>query len=603
VIVVFGVLAVRVANLQLMSGNRYERLAVAQSLRTIPLSAARGGVFDRNGRDLAISIERSTVYADPMLVPDPITQAAKLAPILHVDEQYLRKQLSARPLQFSYLAHTVDDATAEKVRALGLPGIGFVPEPARTYPSGALAGALLGNVGTEGHGLNGIEYLYNSLLEGRAGQLVVEQDPQGHDIPNTQHARVGARRGTDVVLTIDEDLQWQAERSLLDQVIAQHAKGGMAAVIDVATGDVLSMATVRGATAGAAARVAAPTERNSPLTDLFEPGSTNKLVTLSWAIEHGVVKPDTMFTVPWTTRIDPHVKPYKDDEWHPPMRWTTADILRESSNVGTIEIARRMRNQDVADALRAFGLGRKTAITWPGQPNGLLIDPSEYYATGKYASAIGYGVDVTAMQMLDAFATIANGGMTRPARLLDATIDGHGKRHDAPSLEGTRVVSAATATTMATMLEGVVSGGTGLCAAMPGYPVAGKTGTAKKLLPSGKYSNSAHMASFIGFAPADHPRFAAMVVLDDPAGVYASVTAAPVWSEIMQSALTRYSVPPTDATDVQYKAAQAAKLPGMNCAVPHGAALATSSVSGHPAATGSPGSLPNDPNPNPNQGH
>jgi membrane peptidoglycan carboxypeptidase len=151
---------------------------------------------------------------------------------------------------------------------------------------------------------------------------------------------------------------------------------------------------------------------------------------------------------------------------------------------------------------------------------------------------------------------------------------------------------------MATMLEGVVSGGTGVCAAMPGYPVAGKTGTAKKLLPSGKYSDSAHMASFIGFAPADHPRFAAMVVLDDPAGVYASVTAAPVWSEIMQSALTRYSVPPTDATDVQYKKAQAAKLSGMNCSVPHGAALVT-----HPASAATTGSLPNDPNPNPNQGH
>ena len=203
------------------------------------------------------------------------------------------------------------------------------------------------------------------------------------------------------------------------------------------------------------------------------------------------------------------------------------------------------------------------------------------------------------MQMLDAFATIANGGMTRPPRLLDATIDGHGKRHVAPSVAGkARRLGRDGDDDGDDARRRRVAAAPALCAAMPGYPVAGKTGTAKKPLPSGKYSDSAHMASFIGFAPADHPRFAAMVVLDDPAGVYASVTAAPVWSEIMQSALTRYSVPPTDATDVQYKAAQAAKLPGMNCAVPHGAALVT-----HPASAATPGSLPNDPNPNPNQGH
>jgi cell division protein FtsI/penicillin-binding protein 2 len=204
----------------------------------------------------------------------------------------------------------------------------------------------------------------------------------------------------------------------------------------------------------------------------------------------------------------------------------------------------------------------------------LLIDPSQYYATGKYSSAIGYGVAVTGMQMLDAFATIANGGTTRPPRLLDATIDAQGKRHTAPTQASRRVVSTSTATTMTKMLEGVVAGGTGVCAAIPGYPVAGKTGTAKKLLPDGQYSDTRHMTSFMGFAPADHPRFAAMVVLDSPTGSFASTTAAPVWSEIMQSALTRYSIPPTDVHDKQFNSAQRARPSGMVCTVPHGADLA-----------------------------
>jgi cell division protein FtsI (penicillin-binding protein 3) len=574
VVLVFAALAARVATLQLMSGDRYTKLALAQSLRTIPLDAQRGSIFDRDGRDLAISIERSTVYADPMLVADPIAEAAKLAPILHVDQAYLLKQLSARPLQFSYLAHTISDATTLAVQKLDLPGIGFVPESARDYPSGNLAGSLLGDTGAEGSGLFGIEYLYNALLTGRPGQLVVEQDPQGHDIPNTQRTRVAALRGQDVVLSIDQDVQWQTEHSLLDQVVAQQAQGGMAVVMDLTNGDLLSMASVVGGSATASAHVAGPADRNSPLTDLFEPGSTNKLITLSWAIQHNLVGPNTPFVVPDQIRVDPHVKPYWDDETHPPQNWTTSDILKQSSNVGTIMIAKKMKNRDIASALRAFGLGTKTAIAWPGQPNGLLIPPSQYYATGKYSSAIGYGVAVTGMQMLDAFATIANGGVSRPPRLIDATIDSVGKRHNWATLSGTRVVSALTAATMTTMLEGVVSGGTGVCAAIPGYPVAGKTGTAKKLMPSGRYSDTAHMASFIGFAPADHPRFAAMVVLDNPAGDYGGSTAAPVWSEIMQAALTRYSIPPTDLADTQYNASRAAMPAGWQCNVPHGPELA-----------------------------
>ncbi len=587
----FGVLAVRVVQLQLMSGDYYTRQAVLQSLHKIPINAERGSVFDRNGRDLALSVRRSTVYADPTLVVDPAATGAKLAPVLHVDEQYLLKQLSAKPNRFAYLAHTVDDDVAAKVKHLNLPGIGFVPESKRSYPASPLAGALIGQVGAEGSGLDGIEYLYNSTLAGKPGELVVEQDPDGRDIPNTQRTRVVARRGTDVVLTIDQTLQWEAEYALLDQVQATQAKGGMAAVVDVTNGDVLAMATVHGTTPTERAGVATPGERNAPLTELFAPGSTTKLITLAWAIEHGQITPDTTFTVPYSVKIDPAVKPYYDAEWHPKQVMTTADIMRQSSNVGTIKIAQLMHNQEMADAVRAFGLGTRTSIDWPGQSDGLMLPPSQYYCCGKYATAIGYGVSVTGMQMLGAFTTIANGGMTRPAHLLGATIDAKGDRHPAAVPAARRVVSNTTARTMTTMMEGVVSDGTGACAAIPGYPVAGKTGTSKKQL-NGAYSESATMASFIGFAPSDHPRFAAMVVLDQPAPEFqfGGASAAPAWSEIMQFALLQYGVPPTDPTGEQFHHARAVSK-NQSCSVPHGTDLAN--VLAHQGADTTEGAAPN----------
>jgi cell division protein FtsI (penicillin-binding protein 3) len=590
IVLAFGALAARVGQLQIANGAKYKKLSIDLALHTIPLPAERGSIFDRDGRDLAMSITRTTVYADPSLVVDPTAEAARLAPVLQVPEHTLLaaladKGIPGKPRRFAYLAHTVGDNVASLVQAMKLPGIGFMPEAARSYPADPIAGSVVGRVHSDGNGSDGIELEYNNLLEGKAGSLVVEQDPLGHDIPNTERTQVDARRGTDVVLTLDEDMQWQAEYSLLDQVKATNANGGMAAVLDVSTGDVLAMATVLGAKGGVPAHVAGGGDSNAPLTDLFEPGSTNKLITLSWALEHGHVTPNTMFSVPYSIRVDPHVQPYTDAEPHYGTadgieHWTTADILRESSNVGTIEIAQRMHNQELADGLHAFGLGSPTAIAWPYQPRGILLDPSTYYATGKYSTAIGYGVAVTGMQMLDAFTTIANGGVTRPPRLLAATIDANGVRHPAPTAEGTRVVSPNTASVMTHMLEGVIAQGTGACAAIPSYVVAGKTGTAKKALPTGGYSKGATMASFIGFAPADHPRFATIVVLDENNLSYGGEVAAPVFSEIMQFALQQYGVSPTDLSNTQYSAAQAtAKHAGNSCTVPHGSALAAAQAS------------------------
>jgi cell division protein FtsI (penicillin-binding protein 3) len=574
IVIVFGALSLRVTQLQVLSGDHYREMALAQRLRTIPLTAERGSIFDRNGADLALSVERSSVYADPSLVPDPAMYASKLAPIVGVSQATLYHRLSERTKRFVYIAHTVPDDVAAAVRKLGLPGVSFVPEAQREYPAGSVAAAVIGRVGGEGFGLDGLEAQYDKELQGTPGEIVVERDQQGRDIPNTQRKRIEAKPGTDLVLSIDQALQYQVESSLLDQVTATAANGGMAVIVDVHTGDVLAMATVEGAANGKPVRAAVAGEKNRPLTDLFEPGSTNKLVTIGTAIENGIVGPYTEFDVPASIDVGAE-KSYTDAHRdHQMDHWSTTDILRESSNVGTIMIAQHLGKDRLAAALRNFGLGDRPDIDFPGEPQPQLLDPAKYYTTGLAASAIGYGVAVTAMQMVDVYGTFANGGVTVPPRLLDATIDEHGERHEVPHAVGKRVVSEKTANTMKTMLSEVVRDGTGACAAINGYTVAGKTGTSRKTAPGGGYT-AGTMASFVGFTPVDNPRFAAMVVLDEPANEFGAVAAAPVFSEIIQSALTQYRVAPTDTgANRQFDQARAhAVAARSNCSVPHGEAL------------------------------
>ena len=575
VVLVFGALAFRVTQLQVLSGNRYKEMSLRQTLRTVSLPAQRGSIFDRNGSDLAMSIELTSIYADPRQVTDPITYAAELAPVLHMSRSSLYSRLSNTRYEFQYLARRVSDDVVDRVKKLDLVGVGYVPESARRYPAGALARSLIGIVGGEGYGLDGLEGLYNSELAGKNGTLVVEQDQQGLDIPGTATHQVEARRGSDIELTLDESLQWEAEQSLIDEVTATRAEGGMAVVVDVTNGDVLALASVEGAKGSTPARPSGAEELNRPLMEIFEPGSTNKLITLSTAIQDGVVGPNTVLDVPAELRVGNAT--FTDVDVHGNVRMSVADILRQSSNIGTIEIAQRLSKTELAGALRAFGLGRPTSVEFPGQASGLLLDPSKYYDTGLASTAIGYGVAVSGMQMLDAYATIANGGVTRPPRLLDATVDSKGARHPSVEAKAHRVVSARTAAEMRTLLTGVVTDGTGACASIPGYTIAGKTGTSRKAV-NGGYS-SGTMASFIGFAPAEHPRLAAIVVLDQPSTEFGGAAAAPVFSDIMQFALTRDHVAPDDVADTQYDAARAAAVAsGTDCQTPAAALAALRSA-------------------------
>ncbi len=569
---VFAVLTVRLVQLQAVSGRHYENLALKQRLDTVTLPADRGSIFDRTGHDLALSVQQPTVWANPQVVSDPAGYAAKLAPVVGVPVSTLTARLSDTSLQFVYIARRVDDSVAKRVRALNLPGVAFIEEPTRVYPARTLAAPVLGLVGTDQTGLTGLEGEYNRVLAGKPGEIESERDVEGREIPRTVRHNKPAVRGTDLVLTIDEALQYQTERSLVDEVAASNAKGGMAVVMDVKTGNILSMATVDGASGGQSAHPATATERNSPLVDVFEPGSTNKVITISESIEHGLISPTTPFQVPGKLKVGGAT--FVDDVVHGLATYTTTDILRESSNVGTIEIARLLGKERLDAGLRAFGLGQKTAVNFPAEAPGILLPLSEYYATGLASVPIGYGIAVSAQQMLDVYTTIANGGVTRAPRLLDATIDANGVRHRRHSPAGRRVVSASTAAQMTSMLTQVVSNGTGACAAIPGYTVAGKTGTSRKPSDSGGYTDK-YMASFIGYAPAEAPRIAAIIVLDEPVPIYGGRAAAPVFSEVAGAALRLLRVPPADPNSTQWELAQhTAQVQGEDCTVPHGADLA-----------------------------
>jgi cell division protein FtsI (penicillin-binding protein 3) len=537
-VLAFAGIGVRLFDLQARDRSHLSSLGVGQRVRTVSIPAERGIIFDRAGTTLAVSVPQTTIVADPRVIKDPIAYAAKLAPLVQADQGELEARLSNRKSAFAYVARKVNDETAKQVRALDLVGISFQDESKRYYPHGSIAAPVVGFTGTDNTGLGGMEYHFDSLLTGTPGTVQVERDPQGNDIPGGERQVKTAKRGQDVVLTIDSSLQWNTEQALLKGVQSMNAQGGTAIVVDVRTGDILSMATVDGATDTEPAQAAPASERNRPVADVYEPGSTNKVITMAGAIEDGKVTPDTVFDDVWQ-RIIIGDKPYDDVEEHS-STMTVAEILAHSSNVGTIRIAHELGKDRLADYLRAFGFGQPTGLGLPGEENGVTFDAANYTDTSMGSIPIGYGISVTAMQMLDVYSTIANNGTARPPRLVAATIDADGNRHDEPLPEPHQVVSPTTAQAVNEMLQKVVNEGTGANAQIPGYPVAGKTGTARKA----PYDANQYNASFAGFAPAGDPRLAAIVVMDSPQGsIFGADAAAPVFQEIMRFALMYERVP------------------------------------------------------------
>jgi cell division protein FtsI (penicillin-binding protein 3) len=525
----FGAVVVRLVFVQGLSSARYATFGQSQRVRTVDVPAARGSIFDRNHVELAMTIRQRTVWANPQLVRDPVADARALAPVLHMAENALTDKLRS-PGGFVYLARKVDDATADRVAALKIEGVSLLEEPKRFAPAGDLAASVLGQVGLDNQGLSGLEVQYERQLQGRPGELVVEHDPAGKEIAAGLKEIKKSARGRDLTLTLDRSMQYETERSLAQQIVASKAKGGIAIVSDPRTGDILSMASL---SAGANGGPPVPSPSNNAVTSVYEPGSANKAVTISGALEEGIVQPADSITVP--DHITIGTADIHDDENHATGSWTITDIVANSSNVGTDLIAQRLGKTRIDKYLRAYGYGQRTALHFPGESAGLLPDPKNWSGASIATVPIGQGVAVTALQMLEVYNTIANGGMYVAPRLVEG----------APTPPPRRVVSTKTAQQITAMLEQVVTRGTAKAAHIDGYSVAGKTGTARKVAEGGKgYKDGAYIATFAGFVPAEQPQLSAIVVLDEPTPIYGGLVSAPVFADLARYGLRLFKVPP-----------------------------------------------------------
>jgi cell division protein FtsI (penicillin-binding protein 3) len=538
-----GGLATRLVLLQIRDGRTYGSLAAEQRVRRIALPAERGTLYDRSMHELALSLPAKAVYADPALIDDPSAVAERLAPVLDVPPGRLVKLLRTES-RFEYLARRVDLDRAAEVEALDIPGIGLLDEPRREYPGGRLAAQVLGFVGVDGTGLAGLELQYEDVLAGRPGEVVVEQDPDGLAIPQGLRRTVAPRRGRDLVLTIDRDVQFQAERALADAIQTNGAIGGTVIVLDPVTGDVLAMATRPGFDANEFTTAPPAATRNRGVTDVYEPGSVNKVITAAAALEEGVIRPHERLRVP--SRIAVADRVFHEAHPHPTMAMTLTDVIAQSSNVGTIMTADRVGSERLDAYLRAFGFGRETGIGFPGESDGILMAEEDWWGTSMATIPIGQGIAVTPLQMASVYATIANRGVRVPPRLVQATVGADGTLRPVPVANGDRVVSPRTARLVTGMLAEAVEEGTGQEAQIPGYWVAGKTGTARKPLDGERGYSEQYMASFIGFAPARHPAVVVAAILDEPDTVYGSVASAPLFRQVAEFALAHLRVPTAD---------------------------------------------------------
>ncbi|MFL6137648.1 MAG: peptidoglycan D,D-transpeptidase FtsI family protein, partial [Frankiaceae bacterium] len=542
VTVLLAALGGRLMQLQAFDSRAYAVQAEQQRLRTVTLSAQRGDIVDRNGAVLATSLDARAVYVDPTEVVDQASTAARLSALLHVPVGDLLDRLSKRN-HFQYLAHDVTPAMARRVLELGLPGIGALPERQRVYPGGTLAANLVGAVGDDGKGLGGFEYALDRTLAGVDGEQTMQVGATGTAIPAAVDALHDPVAGSSVQLTIDRDIQYVAQLAIAKQVRRTGAQSGSVIVTDPRTGEVLAMATAPTFDPNRLASADPRTLGNAAVSDVYEPGSVNKVITFSGALQDGVVRPGTPITVPPTYRVAGHT--FHDAETHGTLHLTATGVLAKSSNIGTIEVAQRLGADRLYHYLRAFGFGQLTGVRFPGESKGVLPPTERWSGTTLPTVAFGQGISVTALQVATVYGTIANGGVRVTPSLVKGFVDPQGHLRAAAAPAAHRVISARTARQVSDMLEAVTTDeGTAPAARIAGYRVAGKTGTAQR--PDGRGGYHGYTSTFVGYAPADAPQLLVEVVLQRPVhGHFGGEVAAPVFHDVMAYALAERHVAPT----------------------------------------------------------
>ncbi len=543
VFVVLSLLSGRLIQLQGLDASSYAAEARSSRMQTVAVPALRGAILDRNGQPLAQSVEAYDIVVDQQLIADEGNVAAyalQLEELLDENAKDIQDELTG-DRRYRVLARKVTPETWRAISELRLKGIYSEPTAERTYPAGSVAGNIVGFVGAEGTGLAGLELSRDEHLAGEDGELAYQVARGGARIPLTGGSHDRAVPGGGLQLTIDRDLQWHAEQVLSEQVKTAKARGGNAVVIDIETGEIVAMAS---------APITDPNDPSSTsgggnpaVEDTYEPGSVLKALSVSAVIEEGMAGPATVFSVPDNIkRADLTINDYYN---HPQEDMTLSGIVAKSSNVGTILASERLSPDTFGKYMEAFGLGARPNLGLPAEASGRL--PEEWTDLNRDFASFGQGISMNTVQLASAYATIANGGVRMPPRLIDTVIDADGQSQSVVAAEPERVISEETAGAVTTMLEGVMGpDGTGNKVTVDGFRVAGKTGTAQAVDPAcGCYSGKVDV-SFVGFAPADDPKYAVAVSVFDPKqGRSGGAVAGPVFSSILEFALARAGVVPS----------------------------------------------------------
>lgn len=539
----------RLVQIQGFEAEQYAEAASELRLQTIDIPTLRGAITDADGDPFALSMEVRTVFVDPEEVREDERDRLidELVTRFDLDEEEVAAKVDAKPSRYQVVARKVPPGDWQELRDLELRGVGAEVDYERVYPEETGAADLVGFVGSEGHGLEGLEAYMDGVLAGEAGERQVEVGVDGTQIPMAGGVAKDPVPGQDVRLTLDRDVQWYVAQTLAARVEELDADGGSAIVMVPDTGEIIAMADYPTYSPTDIAASGPEQWSNGAVAETFEPGSTNKVITIGAALEEGLTTPETVYTVPYALRY--YDQTFRNSSNHGTQRLTVNGIMAQSSNVGTIKVADQVGAGVLHRYMTEFGLGQPTGLALPGEETGILTDPEDWWGTQLPSVSIGHSVTVNAAQMASVYATVANGGVRVEPSVVAGTVDTEGNFTPADEPERTRVISEETAERLALMLEAVTSDeGTAPQARIDGYRVAGKTGTANRVNPeTGSYEGGGYTSTFAGFAPADAPEVVVQVVLHNPQGTYYGGEAAgPAFNDIMSFALKTLKVPPTD---------------------------------------------------------
>ncbi len=543
VILVLALVAVggRLVQVQVIEGPAYAVAAAEQRTREMVLTPRRGSIFDREGEPLAVTMDARTVYAVPDAVKDPEGTAAVLASTLGGTAEDYRAKLT-KDTSFVYIARKADSDAAAALQEMDLAGIGFLDDSRRVYPSNELACQVLGFVGVDDAGLAGLEQYYDDVLAGEAGLLIAEKDPAGRPIPGGVTAREEPVDGQNIVLTIDKDIQYQAQLELAKAVDEWDAKGGSVVIMDPDSGEILAMASTPTFNPNSFASADEAAFRNRPITDAYEPGSTVKSLTAAAVIEEGLYSATSVFDLPPTITVGGRTIHEAHDRAR--VEWTLTEIVTNSSNVGAVKLGLALGEERLYEYLARLGLTEKTGVDFPGEALGYLPPVEQWSASSIGNIPFGQGVSVTPLQLARALAAVANGGRLVTPHFLKSLPD---SAETVLSWPDEQVLSPGTSSEMRDVMKAVVSEGTGENARVEGYEVAGKTGTAQKVRTDGVpgYAAGKYVASFSGFIPADDPEILIIVTIDEPSrSIYGGTVAAPTFSRLAAFCVSHLKIPP-----------------------------------------------------------